>query len=81
MIIAFQMIFIYLTIYRHLEFQGLIDSTNNIADSKVLIVHGTHDNIVNPVDANKIREYYEKFHVNPDNVRCIMSFHFLSDCF
>ena len=73
--ITFRMIFFYLTIYRHLEFQGLIDSTNNIADSKVLIVHGTHDNIVNPVDANKIREYYEQFHVNPDNVIKINQFH------
>ena len=40
-----------------------------------MIVHGTHDNIVNPVDANKIREYYEQFHVNPDNVIKINQFH------
>ena len=57
-----------LIFHRDLESQNLIDSTNNLENSKVLIVHGTHDFIVNPVDAKKIQEYYENFLADPNQV-------------
>jgi len=51
-----------------LQSQNLIDSTDNIANSKVFIVHGTKDEIVDPIFASKIQSYYEGFQVSSNQI-------------
>merc|ERR1712156_524874 len=47
-----------------LESSNAIDSTSNLASSKVYIVHGSEDTVVDPLFAVKIKEFYEGYNVN-----------------
>ena len=49
---------------RTLELANSIDSTENLANSKVFLVHGADDTIVDPLFAKKIEAYYEGFNVD-----------------
>ena len=50
--------------FRTLEQANSIDSTANLANSKVFLVHGAEDTVVDPLFAKKIEAYYEGFNVN-----------------
>ena len=50
--------------FRTLEQANSIDSTANLANSKVFLVHGADDTVVDPLFAKKIEAYYEGFNVN-----------------
>ena len=50
--------------FRTLEQANSIDSTENLANSKVFLVHGADDTIVDPLFAKKIEAYYEGFNVD-----------------
>ena len=55
--------------FRDLESQNLIDSTSNLAQTKVYIVHGEFDTIVNPVHAWKVKQFYEGFGLDSSKVQ------------
>ena len=50
--------------FRTLEQANSIDSTENLANSKVFLVHGSEDTIVDPLFAKKFEAYYAGFNVN-----------------
>jgi len=51
-----------------LESQNGIDSTENLANSKIFIVHGTKDEVVDPEYAPKVVAYYKKFAVSSSQI-------------
>ena len=52
------------TYYRTLESSNAIDSTSNLATSKVYIIHGSEDTVVDPLFAVKIADFYKGYNVN-----------------
>jgi predicted esterase len=50
--------------FRTLELANSIDSTENLANSKVFLVHGADDTVVDPLFAKLIEAYYEGFNVD-----------------
>merc|ERR1712156_1062940 len=51
-----------------LESSNAIDSTSNLVNSKVYIVHGSEDSVVDPLFAVKIKEYYEGYNLNQNQI-------------
>merc|ERR1711962_1194577 len=47
-----------------LESSNAIDSTSNLASSKVYIIHGKDDTVMDPLFSVKIKEFYEGYNVN-----------------
>ena len=68
------MIYINGIFFRDLESQNLIDSTSNLAQTKVYIVHGEFDTIVNPVHAWKVKQFYEGFGLDSSKVQSFKAF-------
>ena len=60
--------------FRSLESQNGIDSTENLANSKIFIVHGTKDEVVDPEYAPKVVAYYKKFAVSSSQVSSKLNF-------
>ena len=58
------LIHVFSNYFRALESSNAIDSTSNLASSKVYIVHGSEDTVVDPLFAVKIKEFYEGYNVN-----------------
>ena len=50
--------------FRALESSNKIDSTSNLANSKVYIIHGRDDTIMDPSFSVKTKEFYEGYNVN-----------------